>query len=95
MKDTQMNRRTLLKGLASIPVVAAVGYHTAASAAAVSVDDPTAKSLEYTEKSTVDGQQCSNCGLYKGGDAATGPCPIFGGKDVAGAGWCKSWVAKS
>jgi hypothetical protein len=91
---TSMSRRTLLKGLASIPVVAAVGYSATAAAEKLSVDDPTAKSLAYTEKSTTDGQTCANCNLYQGGDAATGACPIFGGKDVVASGWCKSWVAK-
>ena len=91
---TKVSRRTLLKGLATIPVIAVVGYHGAASAAMVSPDDPTAKALEYTEQSTQEGQNCANCNLYQGGAAASGACPIFPGKDVAGAGWCKSWVAK-
>jgi hypothetical protein len=26
--------------------------------------------------------------------AASGPCNIFPGKDVAAAGWCKVWVLK-
>jgi len=95
MKDTKLNRRTLLKGIAAIPVVSALGYATTASAAMVDPNGPTAKALNYTEKSTTEGQHCGNCGLYQGGDAATGPCPIFGGKDVHATGWCKSWVAKS
>jgi len=95
MSIKDINRRTLLKGLAAIPVVAAVGYAATAAAEAVTVDDPTAKALEYTEKSTTEGQQCGNCGIYQGGTAAAGPCPIFGGRDVVATGWCKSWVAKS
>lgn len=93
--SSKLNRRSLLKGLAAIPAVAVVGFHATASAEMVSVDGPTAKALQYTEKSTMEGQTCANCGLYQGGDAASGPCPIFGGKDVAASGWCKSWVAKS
>lgn len=90
----QMNRRTLLKGLAAIPVVAAVGFHGTASAEMLSADDPTAKALAYTPNSTTDGQHCSNCNLY-GGGAESGTCTIFQGKQVAANGWCKSWIAKA
>ena len=89
-------RRTLLKGLASIPVLAITGYHATAHAAMVSADDPTAKALQYTAKSTKDGQTCANCNLYQGdGSAAAGPCAIFPGKAVAGGGWCSAWVKKT
>ena len=88
-------RRALLKGLASIPVLTLTGYQPLAQAAMLSVDDPTAKALGYTEKSTTAGQTCANCNLYQGGDKAAGACPIVPGKDVAAAGWCKSWVAKA
>ena len=96
MKDNTHNkqRRALLKGLAITPVLAFTGYSTSATAAMVSEDDPTAKALQYTSNSTVDGQNCANCNLYQGGAAAAGGCPIFPGKDVAATGWCKSWVAK-
>lgn len=91
-KATMIKRRTLLKGLASIPVVAAVGVHGTASAEMLDPADPTAKALAYTPKSTTDGQSCSNCNLFT---ADTQACAIFAGKQVAPAGWCKSWVAKS
>jgi anaerobic selenocysteine-containing dehydrogenase len=93
-KKNQVSRRSVLKGLAAIPVIAAFGYHGSASAAMVSVDDPTAKALQYTEHSTEAGKSCSTCNLYQGGAAASGACPIFPGKEVAATGWCKSWVAK-
>ena len=89
------SRRAILKGLASIPVIAVTGLPSTASAAMLSADDPTAKALGYVAKSTVDGQTCANCSLYQGGTAASGGCPIFPGKDVAAAGWCKSWVKKA
>lgn len=96
MNNSKLNRRTVLKGLAAIPVVATFGYSASASAAEMlSVDDPTAKALGYTEHSTTDGQTCANCNLYQGGDAASGACTIFGGKHVTATGWCKSWMAKS
>jgi hypothetical protein len=97
MKDKTQNkgRRAILKGLVAVPVIAIAGYHSTSYAAMVSADDPTAKALSYTGKSTKDGQTCANCSLYQGGSAASGPCPIFPGKDVAATGWCKSWVAKA
>ena len=88
------SRRTILKGLVTIPVLAIAGFESKSYAAMLTADDPTAKALSYTDKSTTEGQTCANCNLYKGGTAAAGPCPIFPGKDVAAAGWCKSWVAK-
>ncbi len=96
MKDqsTDQGRRAILKGLMGIPVVAIAGYQSV-HAAMLSVDDPTAKALGYTEKSTTDGQTCANCGIYQGGSNPSGACPIFPGKDVAAAGWCKSWVKKA
>jgi len=98
MKDQthSKSRRAILKGLASIPVIAVAGLPSTASAAAmVSADDPTAKALGYVAKSATAGQTCANCSLYQGGTAAAGGCPIFPGKDVAAAGWCKSWVKKA
>ena len=59
------------------------------------LNDPTAKSLEYTHESKVDGQRCNNCQLWQGGDNAWGGCAIFPGKEVSAKGWCKSWVIKS
>ena len=89
------SRRAILKGLVAIPVVAIAGFQSTSYAAMLSADDATAKALAYTEKSTTAGQTCANCSLYQGGTAATGACPIFPGKDVAAAGWCKSWIAKA
>jgi hypothetical protein len=98
MKDQthDKGRRSILKGLVSIPVLTIAGLHSTSSyAAMVSVDDPTAKALSYTEKSTTAGKSCSNCMLFQGGTAASGACAIFPGKEVAAAGWCKSWAAKA
>lgn len=95
MKKNAISRRSLLKGIAALPVAVTLGHHASAHAEMVSLDDPTAKALQYTEKSTTDGQTCANCKLYQGGTAASGPCPLFPGKDVAAAGWCKSWVANT
>lgn len=97
MKNQTPNksRRAVLKGMLGIPVVAIAGFQSTAQAAMLSVDDPTAKALQYTEKSTVEGKTCANCGIYQGGANPTGACPIFPGRDVVATGWCKSWVAKA
>ena len=44
----------------------------------------------------VAGQNCSNCALYQGKPAdKAGGCPLFGAKQVAGAGWCNAWAKKA
>lgn len=88
----KMNRRKLLKGMAAIPVAAITLHHAPASAEMLSVDDPIAKNLEYTETSPKPDQTCANCKLYTGGSAPTGGCILFGNKQVVAAGWCKSWA---
>jgi hypothetical protein len=41
-------------------------------------------------------QQCANCALYQGqATAPDAPCTLFGGKRVAGAGWCSAWAKKA
>ena len=41
------------------------------------------------------GQVCTKCALYQGKPTdAWGGCPLFAGKQVAGKGWCSSWVKK-
>jgi hypothetical protein len=97
MKKSNLDqgRRSVLKGLMGIPVIAVAGFQTSAQAAMVSVDDPTAKALGYVETSTVDGSSCSSCALFSGAaGAASGPCAIFPGKEVAATGWCKSYAKK-
>lgn len=41
-------------------------------------------------------QNCANCALYQGkaSDKAAG-CPLFAGRQVAGAGWCSAWAKKA
>lgn len=89
----ESKRRSLLKGLIAIPVVSVAGYHSLARAEMLSVDDPVAKNLQYTETTPIPEQTCANCKLYTGGSAATGGCLLFGNKQVVAGGWCKSWVA--
>jgi len=76
-----------------------------ASGAIAKVDEngPQASAVAYRhDATTVDsaaqpryaaGQQCSNCALFQGGDAAWGGCPIFAGKQVKATGWCNAYAS--
>ena len=93
--------------LVSLPAGAlAIGMGNASAAVALSEADATAVGLGYKmDASKVDvkkypafvrGQQCANCKLYVGKPTdAQAPCSIFGGKLVAGKGWCVAWVKKA
>ncbi len=101
---SQTNRRVFLMQVAATGSVLAAG---AAQAQASKVDekDPQAVSLGYVAdtakadakkfpKHTKD-QKCNNCALYQGkATDAAGGCPLFGTKQVAGAGWCSAWAKK-
>jgi len=67
------------------PQAAALGYVADASKA------DKAKFAKYAP-----GQNCAGCQLYQGkpGDASAA-CPIFGGKQVAGKGWCSAWAKRA
>ncbi len=41
-----------------------------------------------------DGQVCSNCSLYQGGNADQGGCPLFPGKQVLAKAWCSAYNKK-
>lgn len=96
----QSSRRCFLAqagGAAAIAATGLLGRRAVAGGHLPKVDpaDAQAKALGYVVESTTEGQTCSNCQLYKGGDKAWGECSIFPGKEVAGQGWCKSWVKKT
>ena len=41
-------------------------------------------------------QRCAICLFYQGAATApTAPCAIFGGRPVAGPGWCSAYVARA
>ncbi|KMZ13319.1 High potential iron-sulfur protein [Candidatus Burkholderia humilis] len=74
-----------------------------ADAASLSVSDPAAKAVGYTENAAkVDktkypnfaaGQTCANCSLYEGKSSdAWGGCTLFADKLVASPGWCSSYT---
>jgi High potential iron-sulfur protein len=75
------------------------------SAPMVDEKDPQAVSLGYVaDAKRVDKakfpkyappQRCAVCQFYQGAATLpTAPCTIFGGKRVAGPGWCSAYVAK-
>jgi len=101
---SQTNRRVFLMQVAACGSVLTAG---AAQAQAAKVDekDPQAVALGYVADTTkadkkkfpkhANDQKCSNCALYQGkATDAAGGCPLFGTKQVAGAGWCSAWAKK-
>jgi len=102
----QSSRRSFL--ITSIGVVStlALSRQAFADAPRVAESDPTAQALGYKLDATkVDkakfakyapGQDCSNCSFYQGKPTdAFAPCPMFGGKQVAGKGWCSAYNKKA
>ena len=67
----------------------------------LTLDDPTAKALNYTEDANKAapphqaGQTCTNCNFFQGGSAAYGPCQLFPGKAVNTKGWCSGYAKKA
>jgi hypothetical protein len=64
------------------------------------LDDPTAKALNYTEDASKApaphqaGQTCANCNFFVG-TGAYGPCQLFPGKAVNAKGWCSGYAKKA
>jgi hypothetical protein len=101
------SRRTFLITSIGVASTLALSRQAAfADAPKVTEADPTAQALGYKEDaSKVDkakwakyaaGQDCGNCSFYQGkaGDAWA-PCPMFGGKQVSGKGWCSAYNKKA
>ena len=101
---SQNTRRTFLLQVA----VAGTALATTQARAQAKLDekDPQAVGLGYvadTKKADTkkypkhtNDQKCNNCALYQGKAAdAWGGCPLFGTKQVAGAGWCSAWAKKA
>lgn len=67
----------------------------------LTLDDPTAKALNYTEDNSKAGaphqagQECSNCNFYTGAATGFGPCQLFVGKAVNAKGWCSGYAKKA
>ena len=101
-----MNRRQIVAGAATIPVLAVGGERIFAADALPKVEEsnPTAKALAYVHdaaaspKRTSDEQQtqfCDNCLHYvASAEDGWGTCAVLPGHLVAAKGWCMVWVAK-
>lgn len=100
------SRRTFMIATAGVASSLALSRLALADAPKVSESDPTAQALGYKADATkVDkakyakyaaGEDCGNCQFYQGkpGDAFA-PCPMFGGKQVSGKGWCSAYNKKA
>ncbi|MGV2293356.1 high-potential iron-sulfur protein [Trinickia sp. YCB016] len=101
------SRRTFLITSIGVASTLALSRQAAfADAPKVTEADPTAQALGYKEDATkVDkakwakyaaGQDCGNCSFYQGkATDAWAPCPMFGGKQVSGKGWCSAYNKKA
>jgi len=101
----QTNRRSFMLQIAAAGTALTAGAAAQAQPARLDENDAQARSLGYVHDTTkVDAkrfprhtkdQKCSNCALFQGKPAdAWGGCPLFGARQVAGPGWCQSWVRK-
>lgn len=99
------NRRIFLMQLAAGSTVLAASQ-AQAQAARVDEKEAQAVALGYVADTTKadtkkfpkhsNDQKCNNCALYQGKPTdAFGGCPLFGVKQVAGAGWCSAWAKKA
>jgi hypothetical protein len=92
-----VNRRDFLKLSGSTVIGLTLGGVALRAQAQeqLSADDPTAKALNYTPSSTVEGAKCANCMYVQGADGEQyRPCNIFPNKLVNADGWCSAWVKK-
>jgi hypothetical protein len=100
------SRRTFLITSIGVASTLALSRQAFADAPKVAEADSTAQALGYKADGTqVDkakyakyaaGQDCANCSFYQGKPTdAYAPCPMFGGKQVAGKGWCTAYNKKA
>jgi hypothetical protein len=96
MNDAKISRRNILAASAAVPLIVTGSLRTAAAADLPEVDENSAgaKVYGYVKVSTKDDQDCTNCVLWRGGDAPLGGCPLFPNQNVHAGGWCRSWVKK-
>ncbi|MEX3823575.1 high-potential iron-sulfur protein [Paraburkholderia sp. BR14262] len=100
------SRRSCLITSIGVASTLALSRQALADAPKAAESDPTSQALGYKLDATkVDrakfakyaaGQDCSNCTFYQGkATDAFAPCPMFGGKQVAGKGWCSAYNKKA
>lgn len=101
--DNSRRRFFALAGTGAAAAVVASALPRAAFAEDLphlTIDDPTAKALNYIEDATKApaphqaGQVCANCNFFSGG-GAFGPCQLFPGKAVNAKGWCSGYAKKA
>ncbi len=101
---TTSRRTFVIQSLTGAGALALVGNVQAQ--AMLADTDPQAVALGYKADGTktdtkkypkyAASQNCANCALYQGkATDATGGCPLFGAKKVAGKGWCSAWAKKA
>ncbi|MDN5923859.1 MAG: high-potential iron-sulfur protein [Xanthomonadales bacterium] len=106
--ETTEPRRRFLKLAAGTAAAAFVAgslpkLARAADLPHLTLSDPTAQALKYTEDASKvtdpkhkKGDDCANCMFYQGKAGATyGPCQLFPGKSVHSKGWCISHTPKA
>ncbi|VWC57857.1 high-potential iron-sulfur protein [Burkholderia lata] len=103
----KISRRRFIAVTTVLASALAVGRRaTAAGAGVVQETDANAQALGYkTDAGRVDhakypkfhaGEACANCQFFQGkAGATTGPCAIFGGKQVNAKGWCSTYTKKA
>ena len=90
---------------AAVAITAAPGV-LAADAPHADENDAAAKGIGYKhDGSKVDAtkyptyakdKKCNNCALFQGkATDVWAPCPLLGGKQVNGNGWCSAWNKKA
>ena len=99
-------RRAILHWVPAAGVALVAGRAQAQAGKAVDEKEPHAVSLGYVTVAArvvktkfpkfAAGPHCAACQFYTAAaTAATGPCTIFGGRPVAGPGWCSAFVKKA
>ncbi|MCP4331724.1 MAG: high-potential iron sulfur protein 2 [Gammaproteobacteria bacterium] len=95
-------RRTLLHAFGAVAITLPTSglilsrIAFAADMPKLSIDDPTAKSLDYTHESADASKRCAGCQFYTGAsDSAWGACVIFPEKLVSAEGLCNSWFMRA
>jgi hypothetical protein len=100
------SRRSFIQIVPLAGALALCARGALAADAKVDEKDPQAAALGYvadaarTDKAKfaryAPGQNCGGCQLYQAkATDAFGACPLFGGKQVAGKGWCSAWAKKA
>ena len=100
----RLTRRSLLRGSALLPLATLPLLQGCGRADSVTCADPELmsrgeeqmrKTLAYVEQSADPAQLCSGCQFFGAADATgCGHCEILDGQ-VAAAGFCTSWAARS